>query len=138
MRQIKAETEIVAGVDVTWTVVGDVGSIADWMPGLSSSRLDGEVRHITFENGDTGTERILLRDDSKRYYTFEFEDDLVRIESTLAIHGTEQSARVLWSATVDAKTSEKESNIATDITNLYNSALRQLKDQVEQLDRSSH
>ncbi|KMS84254.1 hypothetical protein [Prauserella rugosa] len=48
-----------AGPASVWEVVGDVESVATWIPALESRHLDGDVRYVTFAySGGEATERI--------------------------------------------------------------------------------
>ena len=42
----KAEVKIARNPDEVWELVGDFGGLAEWMPGIESCELDGDVRII--------------------------------------------------------------------------------------------
>jgi hypothetical protein len=42
----KAEVKIASPPDEVWELVGDFGGLAEWMPGIESCELDGDVRAL--------------------------------------------------------------------------------------------
>ena len=42
----KAEVKIAKSPDEVWDLVGNFGGLADWMPGVDSCELDGDVRKL--------------------------------------------------------------------------------------------
>ncbi|MGY1806955.1 SRPBCC family protein [Blastococcus sp. SYSU D00669] len=64
---------VAARPDAVWKVVGNAGAIADRVPAIESSRLEGDVRHATFAGGGgDATERIVEHDDATRSYLYEY------------------------------------------------------------------
>src|SRR4051794_21296572 len=64
---------IAASPDAVWEVAGDAGAIADWVPAIESSRLDGDVRHATFAGGGgDARERIVEHDAAARAHSYEY------------------------------------------------------------------
>ncbi|MFI5783681.1 SRPBCC family protein [Nocardia sp. NPDC051570] len=138
MHNVEAHVDINVGAVITWRTAGDAGNIADWVPGLTISHLDGDVRHIEFESGGSAIERILRYDDEAQYYTFEFRQPSVHIESTLTVDGDNEASTVRWTATVNTANPGDEKQIADDIARLYHSALQRLRDRVELGARTAH
>ena len=42
----KAEVKIAKSPDEVWDLVGNFGGLADWMPGVDSCELDGDIRKL--------------------------------------------------------------------------------------------
>lgn len=51
--------------DAVWHVVGDPARI-DWVPGVASCAMDGDIRRFTMAGAGELAERILLRDPARR------------------------------------------------------------------------
>jgi carbon monoxide dehydrogenase subunit G len=63
----KVEATIARNPDDVWALVGDFGGLGDWMPGIESCELDGDVRklqtmgmeiHEQLKDRDEGARRI--------------------------------------------------------------------------------
>jgi hypothetical protein len=59
------EVEIARSPDDVWALVGDFGGLGDWMPGIDSCELDGDVRKLQ-TMGMEIHERLVSRDDTDR------------------------------------------------------------------------
>jgi len=71
MAVVRAEIHIDGDPDRVWEVVGDVGGIARWLPGIEvSSYTEGE--RVCELGGGRGrlVEKILTRDDAARRYEY--------------------------------------------------------------------
>ena len=66
-----ASTEIEIGKppEEVWAVVGDFGSIAEWMPGVESCVVDGDDRILKMR-GTQITERLQSRDEDARVLVY--------------------------------------------------------------------
>lgn len=42
---------IAAAAESVWAVAGDAAGIAEWLPAIEQSRLEGDVRYATFAGG---------------------------------------------------------------------------------------
>jgi mxaD protein len=122
----KAEIDVDGSPDQVWSVVGDFGGIAGWMPGIDTCRVEGDNRIIE-TMGMTITERLVSRDDAGRTYTYSIADG-APVEShqavvTVAPNG--DGSHVTW--VVEAIPDEMADLMAT----LYQQALEALKTRVE-------
>jgi Polyketide cyclase / dehydrase and lipid transport len=130
------ETVVVtARPDAVWDVVGDAGAIADWVPAIESSRLEGDVRHATFAGGGgDATERIVEHDDAARSYVYEFLSGPLPLEvyrSRLSVRDHASGAEVVWDAEFSAASPDVEAELAEAIGGIYRSSLAELKTRVE-------
>lgn len=109
-----------------WTVVGDFGGIAGWMPGIDSCRVEGENR-IVETMGLTVTERLVAKDDEARALTYSIVDGapMERHEAVVRVTPTGSTCHVDW--TVDAAPDEMSALLVT----VYQGALDALKAHVE-------
>jgi len=121
-----AAVDIAASADQVWTVVGDFGGIATWMPGIETCRVEGDDRIIEMM-GMTITERLVAKDDAGRTLTYAIADGapVESHEAVITVTPTGETAHVTW--VVDAKPDE----MADVMTGLYQQSLEALKAHVE-------
>ncbi len=109
---------------------GDAGNIADWVPAIEKSYMVGDVRHATFAGGGgDATERVVERDDTARFYVYEYlTGPLPEVyRSRFAVGEHADGAEVVWSAEFRAGSPEEEAGLAEAISGIYGSALAELK-----------
>jgi protein-tyrosine phosphatase len=125
---------IPAAPDAVWAIGGDVGNIADWVPAIEKSHLEGDIRHATFaEGGGDATERIVERDDATRSYVYEYLTGPLPLEfyqSRFAVKEHAEGAEVVWDAEFRAGSPETEAGLAQAIGGIYRSALQELRSRV--------
>jgi carbon monoxide dehydrogenase subunit G len=67
MASITIEARIEAGAEQAWAMLRDVGAADRAFPGVvAASRLEGDVRTVTFGNGAVVRERIVDIDEARR------------------------------------------------------------------------
>jgi carbon monoxide dehydrogenase subunit G len=130
--QIEESIVINADADRVWRIVENVGELADWVPAIAESSLDGEIRNATFAAGGSARERIIEINAAERYYTYEYLEGalpLAKYESKLAVtKSAEGRSTATWSADFTAGSAEEEAALATAISGIYSDALAQLAD----------
>lgn len=123
-----------ANPDDVWKVAGDVANVSSWVPAISTSRLEGDIRHATFTDGGQARERIVEIDDEARSYVYEYLDGPLALESytsSLVVRAAEgDSSLVTWDADLSAADGEVERVLFTAISGIYSSALSELSNQV--------
>lgn len=82
MASIRTEFQIDVDADRVWQVVGDW---ADGPVGMArgyvvASQADGDVRVVTFANGNVARERLIARDESARRIVYSLFGDTARPE----------------------------------------------------------
>jgi carbon monoxide dehydrogenase subunit G len=71
MATIRTDVYIDRSPDDVWSVVGDIGGLSKWMPGVETSSLVGDERVCEFPDGTAKlVERVLSRDDENRRYDY--------------------------------------------------------------------
>lgn len=71
MAIVRAEIHIDRNPDRVWEVVGDVGGISRWLPGIEVSSYENGERTCEIGGGRGRlVEKILLRDDAARRYEY--------------------------------------------------------------------
>lgn len=131
---ISESITINASPDEVWKVAGDVANVSDWVPAISASRLEGDIRRATFADGSQARERIVAVDDQARSYVYEYLDGPLALESytsSLVVHPAEGgSSLVTWDADLTAADDEVERGLFIAISGIYSSALSELSNQV--------
>ncbi|MEI7858734.1 MAG: SRPBCC family protein [Acidimicrobiales bacterium] len=126
MGQRIAEIDIAGSPEATWTLAGDFGGVADWMPGMDSCRVEGENR-ILETMGMTITEKLVSRDDATMAITYSIVDG-VPVESheaTITVTAAGDGSHVTW--VVNAAPDEMADLMGT----IYQQSLEALKAAVE-------
>lgn len=70
MARIEKTIDVDCSASELWQVVGDIGGIATWFPGLVSSSYAHGIRRCTMEGGGDLVEEISARDDGSRRYEY--------------------------------------------------------------------
>jgi carbon monoxide dehydrogenase subunit G len=94
----EASVSITQPVEVVWEHVGDFGGLDEWMPGVESCTLDGDVRTLSVLGMDV-TEKLLKRDDDARILEYSIVDSPLQAESHLGrvtVHDDGDGSRVTW------------------------------------------
>jgi carbon monoxide dehydrogenase subunit G len=126
MSTATAAIDIAASADEVWTVVGDFGSIARWMPGIDSCHLEGGDRILEI-TGMSITERLVSKDDAHRTLVYAIVEG-VPVNShraTISVSPVGESSHVTWD--VEAEPAE----MASMLGGVYQQALDALKGFIE-------
>lgn len=59
-------------------MVGDPGRVAEWFPGIESSRIEGAQRVVTLSSGQEVTETIVTVDPLQRRFQYQMKSPLCR------------------------------------------------------------
>ena len=116
-----------------WEVVGDPLAVAEWLPMISSARMDGDLRVAAVDGGEI-VERILEHSDEERYYTYEVVDGPMRLESylsRLSVSPEGDGALVLWEADFEPPAGADKAKVAGGIDRTYRSGLSSLRGVLE-------
>ncbi|WP_072804212.1 SRPBCC family protein [Rhodococcoides yunnanense] len=115
--------------DAVWAVVGDPATAAQWIPSLASSRLEDDVRHVVFTDGNPARERIVAHNDDNRTYTYEYIDGplpLAKYVSTIRVDAAASGSVVSWDAEFTAageNPAALEKDLEAGIGDIYRAAL---------------
>lgn len=129
MATVSLRQEYTQSPDAVWAVVGDPAGAAQWIPSLESSRLEGDVRHVVFTDGNPARERIASHDDENRTYTYEYIDGplpLAEYSSTIRVEQVGSGSAISWDAKFTAAGDDAESlekQLVTGIGEIYQGAL---------------
>jgi hypothetical protein len=121
---------IAAAPDAVWKIAGDAGNIADWLPAIEKSHLDGDIRHATFAGGGgEATERIVEHDDAARYYVYEYLAGPLPLQfyrARIEVAAHPDGSIVNWSSEFGAGSPEEEAALAEAIAGIYRGGLETL------------
>lgn len=129
MATVSLRQEYTQSPDAIWAVIGDPAGAAAWIPSLDTSRLDGDVRHVVFTDGNPARERIASHDDENRTYTYEYIDGplpLAKYVSTIGVKELGSGSVITWDAEFTAAGDDPEpleSQLVTGIGEIYQGAL---------------
>jgi hypothetical protein len=92
MARAYATAIIEAPVETVWTTIRDFSALAAWHPAVSQSAIEGGgdpdvvgcIRALTLEGGATARERLLMLDDSRYTFSYNFETPAFPIENYVA------------------------------------------------------
>lgn len=104
MATVHKTVHIARPVDEVWKVVGDIGGIAAWFPGMEASRVEGTKRLCSFEAGFTLEEEIVLVDDPNRRYQYRITDgpfSATHHLATVEVTPADDGAQVAWTVEVE-------------------------------------
>jgi protein-tyrosine phosphatase len=134
MARIHETIQIEAEPDRVWDAAGDPGRIADWLPLLTSSRIDGDSRECTIKDGGELRERILEHSDEDRSYSYEILEGPMPIRSyrsRLSVEAHNAHSHVDWEAEFEPEQPEQESALADMFTKTCREGLESLRERLE-------
>lgn len=108
--------------------------IADWLPALESSRVEGDRRSCTLAQGGEIEERILEHSDAERRYRYQILEGPMPLSSyvsTFEVEGHNGHAHVIWTAEFEPEDPAQEQEIAQTFEEIYGGGLESLKEKVE-------
>ena len=101
MATIIKHIELDTGADAAWALLRQVGAADKAFPGvLTDSRLDGDVRTVTFANGMVARERIITLDEAgKRVAYTVIEGSFSHHSASMQVEPTgAATCRVTWTS----------------------------------------
>ncbi|MFE0749022.1 tyrosine-protein phosphatase [Gordonia sp. NPDC058843] len=127
MSQINKAITVAASAEDAWRVVGDVAGVHRWVPAISATRMEGQVRVATFDGGEEARERILTHSDAERTYSYTYLDGPIPLEEyesrlSVAPHHDGDGALITWDATLVA-----DPAVVRSVEELYDASLGELR-----------
>ena len=120
MARAYASAIIDAPVELAWATIRDFGALASWLPAVTESGIEGGadpdsvgcIRFLRLDNGTPVRERLLMLDDSRYSFSYNFETPAFPVENYVATvelipvtNGNSTFAR--WWATFDERPEDK-------------------------------
>ncbi len=115
MPAFRTTIDIAATPDQVWEVLGDITSVARWIPGVVSVTADGMSRVCVFEDGHVQTEQIVDYSADARSYRYSIEGAPLPVTDnvgTFAIEPAGAHARVVWESSFRAVAPAAEDDLA--------------------------
>lgn len=135
MARIDNEITIDRGAEEVWAVLGDLGAVTQWVPGVASARMEGMRRICKMEEGSEIHEEITDFSDEQRRYAYTQPVHPLgfrRSAGTLAVepngHG---GSLVVWNAEVDFVDGIQEAQVLPMLRQGCAAALQRLKEVAE-------
>lgn len=94
----KVEVTIARSPEDVWALVGDFGGLGDWMPGIESCELDGDVRKLQ-TMGMEIHEQLVERDETDRRISYTIVQSPMPLEhhlATLTVTPEGNGSRLEW------------------------------------------
>jgi len=97
--------EVAADPDTAWQVLGDLGAVDRWIPGITKVELDGMTRVCTFADGHTQHEAILDYAPPTRSYRYTINGGLPVTDhrGRFAVEPTPHGAMIVWESSFQAR-----------------------------------
>jgi carbon monoxide dehydrogenase subunit G len=127
MAEGKTEVEIARSPEDVWALVGDFGGLADWMPGIESCELDGDVRKLQ-TMGMEIHERLVDRDDASRTISYSITKGPMPLEhhlATLSVAPSGDGSVLTWAYEV------RPDDMAAAFGPVYEGSARAVKERLE-------
>ena len=99
MRTFSESLEINASPGEVWAVLGDLASVARWIPGVTAVSVHGMSRICTFDDGHTQSEQISDYSSSTRSYRYRIEGAPLPVTDNIGSFAVQQEngrTRVVW------------------------------------------
>lgn len=135
MPKIDNEIVIDRRPEEVWAILGDLGAVTRWVPGVASARMEGMRRICTMEDGGEIHEEIADFSDLERRYRYEQTVHPLafrRSEGALAVEPhANGGSRVVWNTELEFADPAQETQFLDMLEQGYAGALSRLKEVVE-------
>jgi mxaD protein len=135
MPRIDNEVVIDRRPEEVWAILGDLGAVTRWVPGVTSVRMEGTRRICTMEDGGEIHEEIADFSDERRRYGYEqtvHPLGFKRSVGALAVAPhADGASRVVWNAELEFGDPAQEAQFLGMLEQGYAGALQRLKEVVE-------
>jgi carbon monoxide dehydrogenase subunit G len=106
--------EVAADPDTAWQVLGDLGAVDRWIPGITKVEMDGMTRVCTFADGHTQNEAILDYSPDTRSYRYTIDGGLPVADNRgrLTVEPAGNRARIVWESSFVALDPAAEAEVS--------------------------
>lgn len=94
----KVDVQIDRSADDVWALIGDFGGLGDWMPGIESCELDGDVRKLQTMGMEIHEQQV-TRDDATRTISYSIVQSPMPVEHhlvTLSVTPEGEGSVLTW------------------------------------------
>jgi uncharacterized protein YndB with AHSA1/START domain len=135
MPRIENEIVIDRRPEEVWAILGDLGAVTRWVPGVTSARMEGTRRTCTMEDGGEIHEQIADFSGERRRYGYEQTVHPLGFKRSVGALAVEPhangSSRVVWNAELEFADPAQETRFLAMLEQGYAGALNRLKEVVE-------
>jgi carbon monoxide dehydrogenase subunit G len=126
--------EVATDPDTAWRVLGDLGAVDRWIPGITKVEMDGMTRVCTFTDGHTQNEAILDYSPDTRSYRYTIDGGLPVADNRgrFAVEPTGNGARIVWESSFVALDPAVEAEVSRLWAGMLPVVLGNLKTLIEQ------
>jgi carbon monoxide dehydrogenase subunit G len=126
--------EVAADPDTVWQVLGDLGAVDRWIPGITKVELDGMTRVCTFADGHTQHEQILDYSPTARSYRYTIDGGLPVADNRgrFTVEPAGNGARIVWESSFTALDPATEAEVSRLWAGMLPTVLENLKSLIEQ------
>lgn len=123
--------DVDASPDEVWAFIGDPTSVPRWYPKYASVEVDGDTRVLRTAEGAELHERLLERDDARRFYSYSVVSGAPVISHLASFEVVPEGAgsRIRWAT--QAEPSDPSADIRARLTGTQTAALETVKRIVE-------
>jgi len=128
MAQAETDIAIDRSPDEVWKLVRDFGGLAQWMPGVETCTVDGDIRTIGMMGISVKEKLVKLDDDNRTLQYSVVESPMDKLEShlvTIATAPEGSGSRVTWTTKVEPD------ELLGLFAPLYENAIVEIKKKVE-------
>jgi protein-tyrosine phosphatase len=117
-----------------WSLVGDLGGVGRWVPGVTTCAVEGDVRRCNFADGRTVVEHITAFDEAGRSYAYRTDTDgtpmVANHGSFTVVEAAGGGSRVTWTAEVEFASDDAADQMVPVLQAGYGAAFDQLVDAI--------
>jgi len=123
--------DVAAPAERAWELVGDPTSLPRWYPQYVRCEVEGDVRRVWNVDGAELVERLVERDEARRYYSYEIVSGLPLRSYAGSFEVLDQGSgcRVVWRATGEHQ--DPEVDLEQRLTGRQTEALGRMKAVIE-------
>lgn len=123
----KVDVRIERSPDDVWALIGDFGGLGDWMPGIDSCTLEGDVRKLEMMGMEIH-EQQMSRDDASRTISYSIVKSPMPLEhhlATLSVAPDGDGSILTWAYEV------RPDDMASAFGPVYDGSAKAVKAQLE-------
>ncbi|TRX60785.1 hypothetical protein FNH22_07020 [Fulvivirga sp. M361] len=134
MTKLNYDFKINASADAVWKIVGDLAACDQWVPGVTSTVLEGNNRTCTTVDGTEIKEVITLLYEEKRLFSYkqlQVPLPITASEGTFQVIEDGHQSRIIWNVKFSLLAPSTSKKLVPMIDGYYKQTLEHLKRSIE-------
>ncbi len=133
MPQLRNAIRISASPEAVWKVLGDPLATPLWVPGLTSAKVEGNLRVCTAMDGSDIVEEVDYSNEGRRFRYTQLKVGLPVKNSrgTMSVQSDAQGSLVVWDAEFEIPDASQEAELSKTIDGYYKQTLESLRQRIE-------